>query len=472
MDVAEYRYTYAPTVARFSDAAGQFFVRGLMGPFGSGKSAGCIIELIKNALKQPKGPDGKRRARYAIIRNTYQQLKDTTINTVEQWLPPSQFGRYTSTDHRYVITGIADDLEIEFLYRALDRPDQVSNLLSLELTGAFVNEAREVPWTIIQALMGRVGRYPSVVQGGCVEPGIIMDTNPPDDESWWYKQFEEVRPKSWKLFRQPGGRAPDAENIPNLRPGYYDAMADASDPDFTKVYVDGEYGYVKEGKPVFPTYADRIHCVEGVHVESTAPDNLLFGFDFGLTPAFVVAAVTARGRVHVFDELTADSLGIDYFGDEVIEYLTKAYPWIDHRKVLAIGDPAGNASSALAKENETCFTILRGKGFRMVDGIQVLETRLGSVKHGLNTLVDGVPKLTIHPRCKKLRKGFQGRYNYRRMMVAGKDERHHDVPDKNDYSHPHDALQYVCAKLFGALLKGKESARKREPIKYPKLGVI
>lgn len=471
-DVAEYRYRHVPTIARFSDAATRAFVRGLMGPFGSGKSAGCVIELIKLAQMQKPGPDGKRRARFAVIRNTYPQLKDTTIRTVEQWLPFGQFGTYTSSDHRYVIDGLAPDLEVEFLFRALDQPKHVSNLLSLELTGAWVNEAREVPWTIIQALLGRVGRFPSAVQGGCVNPCIIMDTNPPDDESWWYRAFEEDKPEGWELFRQPGGRSPDAENLPHLPAGYYERMASGADPDFVKVYVDGEYGYVKDGKPVYPTYVDSAHCTDSIEVVERNHDRIFFGWDFGLMPAWVACQVTTKGRLHVFDELTADSLGLDAFGTAVVEHLAMRWPDIDIGKVVSIGDPSGNSTSALAKENETSFSILRAKGFHLIDGIQVVETRLGSVKHALNTLVDGVPKLAVHPRCKMIRKGFQGRYQYRKLQIAGTDDRYHETPDKNDYSHPHDALQYVAARLYGNLIKGRDAQGKRKPLVYPKLGIV
>jgi hypothetical protein len=472
VSVLAYHYTHSPTLARFSDAHGTF-VRGLMGPFGSGKSAGCVIELVKWAERQPVGPDGMRRARFAVIRNTYRQLEDTTMRTVEQWLPASAFGTYLKSEHRLVIDRLLPDLHLEILFRALDRPDHVSNLLSLELTGAWVNEAREVPWPIIQALLGRVGRYPSVAQGGCVEPGAIMDTNPPDDDSWWYKQFEEVRPRNWALFRQPGGRSPHAENLPNLRPGYYQDMADSADPDFVRVYVDAEYGYVREGKPVYPSYVDSVHCSPAAEPnEKAAMDSLLFGWDFGLQPAFVAAQQLPNGQVVAFDELTADSIGMEAFADEVLAMLAQRYPWIDHAKVTSVGDPAGHATSALAKENETCFSILRGRGFHMIDGIQVIEIRLGSVKHGLNTLVSGRPRLVVNPRCRMLRRGFQGRYTYKRVQIGGVEPRYHDTPDKNDYSHPHDALQYIAARLFGNLIKGRTESRKRAQINYPALGIV
>ena len=466
--VIAFNYDDAPTIGAFADSW-DVFIRGLLGPFGSGKSAGCTMEILRMAMRQKPGPDGRRRSRFAVIRNTYGQLKDTTLKTFMQWLPERAFGTYTSNDHRYVIDRLLPDLEVEVLFRALDRPDQLGNLLSLELTGAWVNEAREVPWTIIQALQGRVGRYPSVMEGGCVAPGIIMDTNPPDDDSWWYRLFEEQRSASAKLFRQPGGRSPNAENLPNLPPGYYDRMVENNDPDFVKVYVDGEYGYVKTGKPVFPQFSDAMHVRD---VEPNKKSAVYRGWDFGLTPACVFCQILPDGRLLVFDEMVADSLGIDAFSAAVLEHVSLKHEWMKDVDVIDIGDPAGNSRSAAAEENKTCFTILRSKGIAVQDGDQTVETRLGTVRLALTGLVAGMARFVLNPRCKMLRKGFQGRYAYRRMQIGGVEERFHDVPDKNEYSHPHDALQYVTARLFGNQLKGRADAGKRKPIAYPKLGII
>jgi hypothetical protein len=49
-----------------------------------------------------------------------------------------------------------------------------------------------------------------------------------------------------------------------------------------------------------------------------------------------------------------------------------------------------------------------------------------------------------------------GRYQYRRIGVAGIAERYHDAPDKNEYSHPHDAQQYVATAVFGDAVRGRE----------------
>src|SRR5690606_7072196 len=73
---------------------------------------------------------------------------------------------------------------------------------------------------------------------------------------------------------------------------------------------------------------------------------------------------------------------------------------------------------------------------------QELDLRLGAVKDELSYMIEaGVPALIIDPSCKILRKGFASHYRYRRERV-GNTERASDKPEKNDFSHPHDALQY------------------------------
>ena len=56
-------------------------------------------------------------------------------------------------------------------------------------------------------------------------------------------------------------------------------------------------------------------------------------------------------------------------------------------------------------------------------------------------MVEGKPAFLIDRRCQQLIKGFEGGYQYKRMEVSG--ERYSDKPDKNMFSHIHDALQYM-----------------------------
>ena len=404
---------------------------------------------------------------------SYRQLADTTIKTFHQWFPPHIMGEWRPSEDRYIIKALraADNepnAEIEVLFRALDRPDQVGNLLSLELTGGWVNEAREVPWTIIEALQGRVGRYPAMKDGGASWSGIMMDTNPPDADSKWYRFFEEedhseaiealarvipgmTRDKFARIYKQPSGLAPNAENIAHLLPGYYQRAAIGKSDEWVKVYIHGQYGFTVDGKPVFPEYNDTLHCPDDPKKQPMTDPKLPVyrSWDFGLTPACAFSQVTTSGQWVVVDELVSDSMGIDRFSDEVLEHSARYFPDTDF---IDIGDPAG--AQRAQTDEKTCFQILWAKGIQIEPGLQDPTIRQECVRKPLRTLVSGKPQFALHPRCRVLRKGFMGAYAFRRMQVSG--ERYTSVPDKNEASHIHDALQYAATRIFsGGLVRRK-----------------
>ena len=132
-------YEASPTMGLFHQD--DHFVRALMGPIGSGKSVACIIEMFMKSFIQEPDPDGIRRTRWAVIRNTYRELMDTTIQTFFDWYPESE-GVLLKMDMKF-ITDIqmldGTTCHIEFFFRALDKPSDVKKLLSLELTGGFIN---------------------------------------------------------------------------------------------------------------------------------------------------------------------------------------------------------------------------------------------------------------------------------------------------------------------------------------------
>jgi len=410
------------------------FVKGIMGPFGSGKSTVCVMEIIKRAKQQRVGSDGKRRSRWAVIRNTYPELKTTTIKTWHQWVSPA-LGRWV--DSGPPMHHIQDqEIDLEVIFVSLDRPDDIAKLLGMELTGAWVDEAREVPKAVIDGLTGRVGRYPSAAMGGSEWSGIIMSTNPPDNDHWWYKLAEEIKPAGWEFYRQPGGLAPDAENRDNLPPDYYERQCAGKDPDWIKVYVDGDYGFVRDGRPVYPEYKDAVHCRE---FELMPKLPIHIGIDFGLTPAAIFAQKTPMGQWRWHSELVTEDMGAVRFAEMVRAAMRERYPDFVFGSIT--GDPAGDIRAQT--DETTPFQILKAQGVPALPAAtNDFIKRRESVAVPLSRLIDGEPGLIIHPNCKMTRKGMAGGYNYKRLQVTG-EERYRDVPDKNMYSHVCEAGQYL-----------------------------
>ena len=425
------------------------FVRGIMGPVGSGKSALCTNELLRLIMHQPN-------SRWVVVRNTYRELEDTTINTWMDWARPLGEFKHRTMTH-YIKQG---EHTAEVLFRALDRPQDIGKLLSLELTGAWVNEAREIPKAIIDMLQTRLGRYPPIRDGGPVRSCLLLDTNPPDDFSWWYRCFSDGNtPDGWELFRQPGGLDPLAENLDNLVPDYYQRIAAGKDQAWIDVYVNGQYGYVVDGKPVYPEFNARAHVAEK-NIQFDPELRQVVGLDFGLTPAAAFLQQTATGQWQVWHEIVTEDTGAATFA-EILGKFIRTRP----AEYEIWGDPAGDQRSAI-RESETPFKILRAAGINAKPApTQDPILRREAVARNLTRLDMGAqPGLIISPTCRYLRRGMNGGFKYRQVQVSGY-ERWHDKAEKNIYSHICEAAEYgLCGAGEARTVVG--SGRNWEPIDY------
>ena len=453
----------------------------IMGPLGSGKTIQSCINVFKHMCEQEANAEEVRPSRWYAIRNTYPDLFGTTI---KDWLsmygdlgpfrpgskePPTQKLKFELADGTIV--------EAEMIFLALDREEHVKKLRGAQATGFWLNEIKELPKAVVDMADLRHGRYPSKVSGG-IKPtwhGMLGDTNAPDDDHWYYKLAEEERPEGWTFFKQPGGLIrmgkgantkfipnPAAENLSNLPDGYYVRGMAGKARDWVCVNLCNLYGSVADGKPVYPEWNDAIHVAPN-DLEPIKGIPLELSWDFGLTPACIVSQVTPRGQWRVIDELVSDGVGIRQFANNVVlPYLASEYPGIEIDED-GVGDPAG--VKRMDTDERTVFDELEDAGLPAKPAsTNNFLPRRESVAGYLTRLIDGEPAFLLSPKAKVLRKGFNGGYRYRRIQVAG-EARYKDEPDKNEYSHPHDALQYEGLKLD---VHGKNPiAKKKKPAPPP-----
>lgn len=483
-----FNWSYKPagdTLKRFmkSDA----FVRAVRGPIGSGKSVCCCAEIFRRSSQQKPDSKGIRRTRWAVIRNTSPELKTTTMKTWVDWFPEDVFGNINWTPpytHHIQCFG----LDIEVIFLALDRPEDVKKLLSLELTGVWVNEAREVPKEVVDAATSRVGRFPSMKDGG-PDPwcGVIMDTNSPDDDHWWPLMSGEApppedmtpddllmlqRPDNWEFFTQPPGMLevfsgegpekvltgyeinPQADNINNLLASYYPNLIRGKDKRWINIYVLNRLGATTEGRPIYVSFRPETHTAK-----SPLPiffDQPVFvGLDFGLTPAAVFAQ-RVRDRWLIQREIVTTDMGAKRFAALIRRTLEEVYRT---KQANITGDPAGDQRAQT--DETTPFQILMGQGLQARPAhTNSFDLRVEAVEETLNRMSDGQPCFLVDPACRVLRKAMESGYCYRRLQVSG-ERRFADTPAKNRYSHVAEALQYLM--LGGgegrALIRPKEAAK-------------
>lgn len=195
------------------------------------------------------------------------------------------------------------------------------------------------------------------------------------------------------------------------------------------------------GQPVYPDWNRRIHGVE-YELDAHMGLPLLIGFDFGLTPAAVIAQLQGN-QLMVMKEYIGMNIGAKRFVEYVQKQLRTRYPnWANFRRdYLCFIDPSGQFRKDT--DEGTCAQILDAAGFNPQPGPVAFEARRTAVEQFLVTMHKGAPTLQVAMNeCPTLTKGFDGGYMYPEGALELKADS--ASPIKNIYSHVHDAFQYLC----------------------------
>lgn len=485
---------YDPTPTQREFMLDEAYVRVLAGPVGGGKSVTCVHELVRLACGQAPNKNGVRKTRAVIVRNTADQLALTTRKTVFDWLPPGEAGVWKAVEKTFTLMATLADgtrVESEWLFIALDTPDDVRKALSLETTFLWGNEARELHSEVVDGLLGRLNRYPSMKDGGPTRSCALFDTNMPDEDTWWHDKMENP-PSNWAVFKQPaaimkpevyaerfGEEPPDvfadkdgnpwcvnpeADNYDHLPRQYYPNLIPGKTEDWLRVYLRSEYGRSLSGTPVYEkTFTAEFHvALEPLRYVRGEAFPIVIGVDFGRTPAAVFKQRDPRGRVLTLGEVTAENMGIETFiSTRLNPYIANHFPGATF---VCAPDPAGFAKQQM---NEMSLVdVLKKAGFKCVrPPTNDPERRIQAVERLLVQQLEGKAMYLVDPSCEMLIKGFRYGYRYK-LKKNGEME---DRPDKNAFSHVHDANQYADSVIDmnvrgAALQSGRREVKRVERV--------
>jgi len=490
------KYKRTPTAIAFFDCTNDY--QAIRGPVGSGKSVQCLQKLmyISCVIQQPD-ENGIRKTRHAVVRNSYRQLETTTIKTFQDWFPPSLAPMKGKSPITAVMKRKLPDgttVHIEWLFMSLDTTLDIDNLMSLELTSCYFNESQYLPLEIIEAGYSRTGRYPSTKDGpGATWNGVIMDTNSPAPDHWWYTLEQKIKPAEWTHFIQPPALIDitkikpqqytswmkkcvadkhlhkrvlkklfianeHAENVDNLKKQndangyryYFKQITEASDINTVRANILNEYAIVRAGKPVYENSFSQDWHISKDKLIPVKNRPIYAGLDGKRNPAFIIAQEMANGQLRILKEIIGENIGLRLFLKEIAKPILREMG-IKPGQIQGWIDPSGVARDS-TEDND--LDILTEHGFTHFelapDKSNNIKLRLESVRYFLgNTVGYGQPMLLLNSvDVTVLNKGFITGYKYKRLQVSG-DERYQEKPDKDKHSHPHDALQYLCQGLRG-----------------------
>lgn len=241
---------------------------------------------------------------------------------------------------------------------------------------------------------------------------------------------------------------------------HYTAHPDKRDPSFQKALEKSLplHQYLREyernwhtfaGMPVYPNFRRDIHIAKH-SIEPQLGLPLLFGWDFGLTPSCIVGQMQGNS-LKVLHEWVSKNEGIKTFAPKVMTECSFLYPeWAnparDHFHFI---DPAGFQRAQT--DARTCAQEMTESAniVNLEPGPVVMTKRKGSVEHFLLYIDKDGSGMELDPEhTPTLTDGFAGGYRYADSQTDVESSK--PEPIKDQYSHPHDAFQYLC---FGALNK-------------------
>ena len=472
--MADLSFTASPIGAKFMNSSA--FGRIIVGPVGSGKTTDCVIELLRRSIEQRPAPDGTRYTRFAVVRQTLRQLKDTVLKDCETWL--SDMGAWKVSESTFHLN--FNDIRSEWVFIPLEDAEDQARLLSMQLTGAWLSEAIEMNLDVIGPISGRLGRYPSGKRGTPTWFGLVADTNMPTEMTPWHT-FMENLPPNWQLFRQPSGlilpsfnssgqqisgaenlnhlvQTEETANLPINSPArlaqgrkYYERFVEmyGADSDWVKRYVNAEYGNDPSGAAVFKeSFRSDFHVVDHTLLIPGYP--LLVGQDFGRNPWSLICQMDHMGRLLVHEEVPATNTGLEKHVNQNLRPRRMSDKYLGF-KVAVIGDPSGVAKGSVAEES--CFDALKRLGFAAFPApTNDIAPRIRAVEALLARQTNGGPTLMINRAgCPKLCRAMAGGYRYKKTKEGALKPK----PDKDDvegFSHVADDLQYVALVVHGQML--------------------
>ncbi len=185
------------------------------------------------------------------------------------------------------------------------------------------------------------------------------------------------------------------------------------------------------------------------------------GWDFGLYPACIFTQLFPHSRLMVLRECIGVDIDTERFAYEVNRLSAE---WFPNATFVEFVDPSGK--NRAGTDGRSYTNILSKKPLRakrIVLGAVSIVARRTAVVDFLKDNVKGAPSLLVDPSCEHLLKGFNGGYMYAFHQGTLRTK-----PEKNIFSHIHDALQYVCSKVLSTNLNTQQQGIKPQEPRFGK----
>lgn len=421
---------------------------------GEGKSAALCWASFFHTKNNPG-------ANHLFIRDTWENLRRTTLQEFFFWFPPGVFGEWRKGDKEYVWNTELTGLKGKVIFMGVETEEDASKIASMPLAGVFIDEPSAaagegtgVSEFVFDTALAQL-RQPGM-NWYCAK----LAQNNPDESHWTYRRFWDPGTPATGLEKlleaqEPGYRGwqtKEPENVHNLPDGYYDRMKRqwAHRPDLLRRFVDGKHGYQQVGRPITPEWSDELHLAS--HVEPVKGYPLQLLWDGGLNATCIITQVTPMGDWFFLEAHVSDGdMGVyELITDVVKPRLTTRFKDFE---LQHIGDPALDNREQSQASVRASRVIRKELGGTFIPGVTGME-RVDPLRAVLRRTRHGRGIVQVdRDKAKEVWYALRGGWHYH-VTRSGEPG---GIP-KNIHSHPGDAVSYGASKLY-PLGQVKESRR-------------
>lgn len=389
------------------------FVKALVTGYGGGKTFVGAKRAIAVALHNAPAP-------FFAVSPTYKLARRTTIPTLKQLLSGKE-ALLPNFKWRF----LKQESEFQISYRGrnaliwIGSGEDPDSLRGPNIGAAWIDEPFIQASEVLDQILARV-RDPNARQKE------INLTGTPEQLNWGYDICEGDRAGDFDLALI---QASTRDNkVTDFDSSYSNRLESAYTEKAAQAYIEGRFVNLQTGTVYYGFDDENIQKIDD-------PGHELFvGMDFNVDPMAACVFWRNGDRVHIADEIELPNADTEY----MCQYLKDQYQFEDGkcRVQMIYPDASGRSRSTKSPGGKSDFNFIEESGFywSAKPANPAIRDRENAV-NGMFKAKDGVRRLTVSPKCKKLI-GYLRKYTH-----EGKNK-------QKQMSHLIDALGYPIAYEF------------------------
>lgn len=280
-----------------------------VGGVGSGKTVALCLTAILNGANEPDG--------FSLIgRLNMPALINSTMKTFLELVPESE-GSWKPSEKRYVFR---NGHEVAFLHLDISDPKVSGHIKSMNLSGAYIDEATEISEDIYFLVQSRLRRKTAPRH-------LLRLASNPAGHDWVWRHFFDPQRSAQLLKLNLGITATTFNNI-HLSREYVENMLATWPTDWQERYIHGHFSDFSD--LIYKEFNERTHTWDAsrahAHFSGSNMPPLgwptLIGIDIGSDTehdpwSVVLIAVAPDGTLFQFDEVYGRGLLISEIADRV-----------------------------------------------------------------------------------------------------------------------------------------------------------